>query len=304
MSIKRLDEMVEKVKALPPKTIAIAAAEDENTLGAINEAVQAGFAKALMYGDEEKIKKCCIEQGIDFKQFEIIHTSSQESSASLAVEAVKSGKADVLMKGLVNTDKFLKAVLNKEKGLLPPKTVMSYVCAVEVPAYHKLLFVTDTAVLPFPNLEQKVAMLKYAVKMANKFGIENPKVALLAAAEKVNPAFQSSVDDALICQMVARKQLPQCTVDGPVDLFLACDPLAPEIKGVDTPLNGDADILICPSLESANIFYKGLMLFAKGELAGLIQGTIKPVVVMSRSESKKSKFYCIALSCLMAEETN
>lgn len=302
MSIKKLDEMVEKVKKLKPKTIAIAVAEDENTLGAISEATQAGFAKALMFGNKEKIISCCKAQNIDPDNFEIIHTEDAYEATCLAVEAVKTNKADVLMKGLMNTDKFLKAVLDKEKGLLPPKTVMSYVCAIEVPAYDKLLFVSDTAVIPYPNLEQKAAMLKYSVKMANKFGIEVPKVALLSAAEKVNPAFQSSVDDSLICQMVARKQLPSCIVDGPVDLFLACDPKAPEIKGVDTPLEGQADILLCPSLETANVFYKGLMLFAQGELAGLIQGTIKPVVVMSRSESKKSKFYCIALSCLMAEE--
>jgi len=303
MPIKKLDEMVEKVKNLKAKIIAIAVAEDDNTLEAINEAVEAGFAKALMYGDKDKIIKCCQDLKIDFSHFEIIDEKDPVKACKLAVEAVKTDKADVLMKGLVNTDKFLKAVLDKEKGLLPPKTVMSYVCAIEVPAYNKLLFATDTAVLPYPNLEQKASMLKYAVKMANKFGIELPKVALLSATEKVNPAFQSSVDDALICKMVERKQLPACIVDGPVDLFLACDPKAPEIKGVATPLNGEADILICPSLEACNIFYKGLMLFAQGELAGLIQGTTKPVVVMSRSESKKSKFYCIALSCLMTEET-
>lgn len=302
MPIKRLDEMVEKVKKLKAKTIAIAVAEDENTLEAINEAINSGFAKALMYGNKDKIIKCCEDLNIDYTRFDIIDEKDPVIATKLAVEAVKTNKADVLMKGLVNTDKFLKAVLDKEKGLLPPKTVMSYVCAIEVPSYNKLLFVTDTAVLPYPNLEQKAAMLKYAVKMANQFGIEMPKVALLSATEKVNPTFQSSTDDALICKMVERRQLPACIVDGPVDLFLACDPKASEIKGVETTLSGEADILICPSLEACNIFYKGLMLFAKGELAGLIQGTTKPVVVMSRSESKKSKFYCIALSCLMAED--
>ena len=296
--------MVEKAKSLPPKTIAIALAEDENTLGAIDQAVASGFAKALMFGNKDKIIKCCDDLKIDHHRFEIIDTPSAEIAVSEAVKAVKNNEADVLMKGLVNTDKFLKAVLDKEKGLLPPKTVMSYVCAIEIPARDKLLFVTDTAVLVTPNLEQKAAMLKYAVQMANKFGITKPKVALLAATEKVNPAMESTLTDAMVCQMVARKQLPDCVVDGPLDLFLACDPSAAEIKGVPNLINGEADILICPSLDAANIFYKGLMLFASGELAGLIQGTSKPVVVMSRSESKKSKFYCIALSCLMASSEN
>ena len=299
MIIKTLDEMVEKVKSLPPKTIAIAAAEDENTLGAVDKAVENGFAKIKMYGNKNKIVKCCSDLNIDHQKFEIEDIEDPDIATSKAVEAVRVGKADVLMKGLVNTDKFLKAVLDKEKGLLPPKTIMTYVCAVEIPAYNKLLFISDTAVLPYPDLEQKAAMLKYAVNMANKFGIAIPKVALLAAAEKVNQSIPSTTTDAMICQMVARKQLPDCIIDGPVDLFLACDPKASEIKGIPTSIKGDADILLCPSLESANIFYKSLMLFSKGELAGLIQGTIKPVVVMSRSESAKSKFYCIALSCLI-----
>jgi phosphate butyryltransferase len=215
---------------------------------------------------------------------------------------VREGEADVLMKGLIGTDKFLKAILNKEKGLMQPKAVMSYVCAVEIPKYDKLLFLSDTAVLPFPDLDQKIAMLKYSLIMANKFGIEIPKVALLSAAEKASVHFPSHSDYSVMCKMVERKQLPECIIDGPIDMFLACDPASVEIKGVPTPVNGEADVLIFPSIEASNIFYKGLMLFGGGELAGLIQGTIKPVVVMSRSESPASKYYCIALSCLMADE--
>jgi phosphate butyryltransferase len=157
-------------------------------------------------------------------------------------------------------------------------------------------------VIPYPNLEQKIAMVQYAVAMARKFGIDTPKVALLSSAEKVNPATPATLDDALIAGMAKRGQIANCIVDGPLDMFLACDPESVAIKGVPTPINGDADVLVCPNLESANIFYKGMMLFAGGELAGLIQGTSKPVVVMSRSESAKSKLYCLALSCLMAEE--
>ncbi|HPM00581.1 MAG TPA: phosphate acyltransferase [Candidatus Cloacimonadota bacterium] len=301
-SITSLDQLVEKVKGLPKRRIAIAVAEDQNTLGAINEAVQNGFIHPIMLGNAEKIKQLCQSENIDYSNFEIIHFDNEVQATQEAVKLVRENKADVLMKGLVNTDKFLKAVLDKEKGLLPPKTVMSYVCAIEVPKYKKLLFVSDTAVLPYPDLDQKIAMVKYSVNMAKKFGIEKPKVALLSAAEKVSAHFQSTLDYAAICKMVERKQLPECIIDGPVDLFLACDPESVKIKGVPTPLEGDADVLICPSIESSNIFYKGLMLFAGGELAGLIQGTVKPVVVMSRSESAKSKYYCIALSCLMADE--
>jgi phosphate butyryltransferase len=136
--------------------------------------------------------------------------------------------------------------------------------------------------------------------MANRFGVDKPKIALISATEKMGHHFESSVDYSIMCKMADRNQIANCIMDGPLDIFLACDKKSTEIKGVDTPVNGDADILLFPSLESSNPFYKGLMLFADGELAGLIRGTEKPVIVMSRSESEKSKYYCIALSCLMA----
>jgi len=181
-----------------------------------------------------------------------------------------------------------------------PNAVLSYVGVLEIPLYHKLLFITDPAVIPFPNLEQKIAMARYAIEMAEKFEVENPKIALIGASEKMSNSFSNSVDYAIMCKMAERGQIKNCIMDGPLDLFLACNKESIRIKGVDTPVNGDADILLFPSLESCNPFYKGLMLFAKGELAGLIRGTEKPVIVMSRSESEKSKYFCIVLACLMA----
>ena len=213
---------------------------------------------------------------------------------------VKSGEADIVMKGLVATDKFLKAVIDKEKGLMLPNAVLSYVGAMEIPEYHKLLFITDPAVIPFPDLDRKIAMVGYAIEMAFRFGIEKPKVALIGASEKMSRHFKNSSDYAIMCKMADRGQIKNCIMDGPLDLFLACDKNSINLKGVQTPINGDADILLFPSLESCNPFYKGLMLFAKGEIAGIIRGTEKPVIVMSRSESEKSKYFCIALSCLMS----
>jgi phosphotransacetylase len=181
-----------------------------------------------------------------------------------------------------------------------PNSVLTYVCAIEIPAYHKLLFITDPAVIPFPDLDQKVAMAEYAIQMASRFGVQKPKIALIGASEKMSRHFENSVDYAVMCKMAERGQIKDCIMDGPLDINLACDKESIAIKGVETPVNGDADILLFPTLEACNPFYKGLMLFAKGELAGLIRGTSKPVIVMSRSESEKSKYYCIALACLMA----
>ena len=292
--------MVEKVLTPGKKhTIAVAWAQDPNTIGAIDKAVNAGFAEAIMIGNSGEIKKTCGKIGIDTAKFNIIDIDDEVKASAEAVMLVRTGAADIVMKGLVGTDIFLKAVMDKESGIMLRDAVLSYVCAVEIPDYHKLLFITDPAVIPYPNLEQKVAMAEYAIRMCARFGIEKPKIALIGASEKPSRHFQYSVDYPEMCRMAQNGQIENCTMDGPLDLFLACDKKSNEIKGINTPVGGDADILLFPSLESCNPFYKGLMLFAGGELAGLIQGTQKPVILMSRSESEKSKFYCIALACLM-----
>lgn len=299
--IRSFYQIEEKVLALKKKhRIAVAWAQDTNTIGAIHNAVKKGFIDAIMIGRSVEIIKICSDAGIDIKLFTIIESDNETSASREAVRLAKTNEADIVMKGLIGTEKFLKSVMDKENGLMIPNSVLSYVGALELPAYHKLLFITDPAVIPFPDLDQKIAMAEYAIEMATKFGVNKPKIALIGATEKMSRHFVNSVDYAIMCKMASRGQIKNCVMDGPLDLFLACDKKSIEIKGVDTPINGDADILLFPSLESSNPFYKGLMLFANGELAGLIRGTEKPVIVMSRSESEKSKYFCIALACIMA----
>ena len=299
--ISSLDQMVEKVLAPGRRhRIAVAWAQDLNTIGAVFKAFNDGFAEAILVGKKDQITAICMNSGFDPGLFRIINSDNETSASEEAVRLVKSGEADIVMKGLVGTDKFLKAVMNKEHGIMIPGATLSYVGAVEIPAYKKLLFITDTAVIPYPDLNQKIAMVNYAIEMARRFGIDIPKVALIGASEKKSHHFSYTEDYAEMCKMAADGRINNCIMDGPLDLFLACDIKSPEIKGVSTPVDGDADVLLFPSLESCNPFYKSLMLFAGGELAGLIRVTEKPVVLMSRSESEKSKYYCIALSCLMA----
>lgn len=299
--IRTLDQMVERVLSFHRKhRIAVAWAQDANTIGAIHKASSYGLIDAILIGQPIEIKNICRKAGIDSSLFSIVESPDEAEAAHQAVLMTRSGDADIAMKGLVGTDKFLKAVMDKKEGLMIPGAVLSYVCAIQIPLYHKLLFITDTAVIPVPSLEQKAAMAKYALEMAGKFGIGKPRIALLSATEKPSRHFSSNHDYGLMLQMAKEGLFPDCIMDGPLDLFLACDKKSVDIKGVETPVNGDADILLFPSLESSNPFYKGLMLFAGGELAGLIRGTEKPVIVMSRSESEMSKFYCIALACLMA----
>jgi phosphate butyryltransferase len=293
--------MEEMVLALKKKhRIAVAWAQDTNTIGAVSKAVKKGFIEAVLIGNPYEIKKTCSSEGIDISLFTIVESENENQAAIDAVRLTKSGETDIVMKGLVGTDKFLRAIMDKEKGLMLPDAVLSYVCAMEIPAYHKLLFVTDPAVIPYPDLHQKVSMARYSIEMAQRFGIDNPRIALIGPSEKVSRHFLSSDDYVQMRTMALDNGLGNCILDGPLDIFLACDKKSVKIKGIDTPVDGDADILLFPSLESSNPFYKGLMLFAGAELAGLIRGTEKPVVLMSRSESESSKYYCIALSCLMA----
>ena len=281
--------------------VAVAWAQDTNSIGALNKAVKKGLIEAILVGNTSEIRRTCKILSVDETNFTLVESENETLATLEAVSMVKSGKADIVMKGLIGTDKFLKAVMDKEKGLMIPGAVLSYVCALELPEYDKLLFITDPAVIPFPDLGQKVAMARYAIEIVHKFGIEKPKVALIGASEKPSHHFRYSADYSQMCKMAENGEIENCIMDGPLDIFLACDKNSVAIKGIKTPVNGEADILLFPSLESSNPFYKGLMLFAKGELAGLIMGTEKPVVVMSRSESEMSKYFCIVLSCLMVK---
>ncbi len=281
--------------------IAVAWAQDSNSISALSKAVKMGLIEAILVGNTSEIRKTCKILSVDENNFTIVESENEILASAEAVRMVKEGTADVVMKGLVGTDKFLKAVMDKERGLMLPGAVLSYVCAMELPEYDKLLFITDPAVIPFPDLDQKVAMARYAIEIVRKFGIKKPKIALIGASEKPSHHFRYSADYLEMCKMAERGEIENCIMDGPLDIFLACDKESVAIKGINTPVNGEADILLFPSLESSNPFYKGLMLFAKGELAGLIMGTEKPVVVMSRSESEISKYFCIVLSCLMVK---
>lgn len=281
--------------------IAVAWAQDTNTIGALHKAVRNGLIEAILIGNTTAIRKACNSASADCSHFTVIESENEAHACSEAVRMTTAGAADVVMKGLVGTDKFLRAVMDKKKGLMSPGSVLSYVCAIEMPSYNKLLFITDPAVIPFPDLSQKTAMARYAIDMAGRFGISKPKIALIGASEKASNHFDYSSDYMAMLKMASEGELANCEMDGPLDIFLACDKKSVAIKGIETPVNGEADILLFPSLESCNPFYKALMLFAKGEMAGLIRGTEKPVIVMSRSESELSKYYCIVLSCLMAD---
>jgi len=282
------------------KRMAVANAVDSHTLDAVVRAVDLGIVEAFLIGDVAAIESPHLFEQEPSPFIHIIDIPDVKLATLEAVRMVKWGEADILMKGLVNTDVLLRAILDKEKGFLPPGNVLTYNAAMEVPLYHKLIFFSDPVVIPSPNLVQRTAMIQYAIQTAYKFGISKPKIALIHATEVANPKIHYMQDYLDIMQMWRNGEFGDVIMDGPLDIFLALDKEKGSIKNVPSPVLGDADILIFPNFECANCFYKGLSLFAGAEMGGLLQGTEKPVVLTSRSESINSKFYSIAMACVIA----
>lgn len=300
MSITKLEQIVEKVKNLPNKRLIGAYAVDTHSIEAINEAIEMGLLDATLVGDEKIILESCKELNIDSSKFEIIHEPSDVKAAKLSVDLINQGKGDLLMKGLVSTDKYMRAILNKENGLLPPKGVLTHVTVMENPNYHKLMVVGDVAIIPQPDLNQKVAITNFLIQTAQKLGIEKPKVALIAAAEQVSISMTASYEAALISKMADRGQIKGAYVEGPLGLDLAIDKESAEIKGFTSPVAGDADCILFPNIESGNVFYKTNTKLCKAELAAMVFGAKVPCILSSRGDSAKTKLFSIALSCLMA----
>lgn len=285
-----------------PKRLAVANALDAHTLAAVQQAVESGIIEAYLIGNGATIESELRKANQNFSPF--VHVRDAPDAKKAATEAVgmlRAGEADILMKGLLNTDVLLRAILDKENGIVKPGTVLSFNAALEIPHYGKLLFFSDPVVIPTPSLEQRVAMIQYAITTAKKFGIAKPKVALIHATEVANPKIQYMQDYLDIVQMARKGVFGNSIVDGPLDVFLALDAERGSVKNVESPVLGNADVLIFPNFESANVFYKSLSLFAGAQMAGLLQGTDYPVVLTSRSETVESKFYSIAMACLMMQ---
>jgi len=300
-SISSFAELTAHLKSINcRKRLAVANAVDSHTLDAVLLAVDAGIVEAFLVGDVASIESPRLFEHNLSPFIHIIDIPEVQLATLEAVRMVKAGEADILMKGLVNTDVLLRAILDKEKGILKPGTVMTYNAAMEIPNYHKLIFFSDPVVIPSPTLVQRTAMIKYAITTAQKFGIQKPKVALIHATEVANPKIHYMQDYLDIMQMWREGEFGNVIMDGPLDIFLALDAERGGIKNVPSPVLGDADILIFPNFESANIFYKGVALFAGAQMCGLLQGTDNPVVLTSRSESVDSKFYSIAMACVIA----
>jgi phosphate butyryltransferase len=302
--LRTLTEVLEHARTVGPMKISVACAADAEVLEAVEGARKEGVADALLVGDSGKIAEAAKASGVDLGNFEVVDEKGGEAAAALkAVELVSSGQAHILMKGMLHTDNFLRGVLNKEKGLRSGG-VISHVYFHEVGGYDRILFITDGAFIPYPDLPTKAKIIDNVVKFAHSFGIETPKVAALAAVEVVNADMPPTLDAAALAQMNRRGQIKGCVVDGPFALDNAISEASAKHKGITSDVAGKADILLVPNIESGNMLAKSIVYFAPNKTAGIVLGAKAPIVLTSRADSAEAKMLSIAAAVVWAAWQN
>lgn len=296
-------EIIAKVKECGKKTVAVSVAQDEAVLEAVKEAKNLGIADAILVGDEEKIRAIAASIHMDLEGYEIIHEPDMIKASLVAVKLAHDGKADMYMKGIIDTKNFLKSVLDKEVGLRTGG-VLSHVAVFEIPGIDRLLFLTDVAFMTYPTLEDKVHIINNTVPVCKACGVEVPKVAPLAAVEVVNPKMPVTLEAAELTRMNEEGQITGCIVDGPLSLDLAIDPEAAKHKGAtNRKIQGDADILLFPDIHAGNQVYKAMVHMVSGMKNGcILTGTKVPVILTSRSDTFETKVNSIALAAVVAAE--
>ena len=299
MMIHDLTELITRAKERPKRRIAVAAAEDENVLKSLQSAVNEGVIIPILVGCRNKIEQIANQINFDLNEVEIIDNSNGDmNSVAIAVELIRNGEADFLMKGLVQTGDLLRGILDKEKGL-PVERLLSHVALFQSPYYHKVFCVTDVAMNIAPDLEAKVKILNNAVSVFHQLRIENPKVAVAAAVEYVNPKMEATVHAAEIKKMNIEGEIKGCIVDGPLAIDITFNKDAAIHKGIKGEVAGDCDIVIMPDIEAGNMVYKTLNFLGGANSASVITGASVPIVLTSRSDDDKTKLLSIALACLM-----
>ncbi|MBR6327033.1 MAG: phosphate butyryltransferase [Lachnospiraceae bacterium] len=300
---RSFDDVIAKVKEVGKKTVAVSVAQDEAVLEAVKAAKEQGIADAILVGDEAKIREIAAQISMDLTGYEIIDEPDVIQASLKAVKLAHDGRADMYMKGIIDTKNFLKSVLDKEVGLRTGGA-LSHVCVFDVPGIDQLLFLTDVAFMTYPTLEDKVHIINNTIPVCNACGVSNPKIAPLAAVEVVNPKMEVTVEAETLTKMNEEGQITGCIVDGPLSLDLAIDPEAAKHKGATgRKIQGDADVLLFPDIHAGNLVYKAMVHMVPGVKNGcIITGTKVPVILTSRSDTFETKLHSIALAAVVAEE--
>jgi len=299
---KHLKELLKEVKQDHSPTLAVAAGQDEETIQAVNRARKENVCKVTLIGNKDTIQEVSQKNKIDLNSITIIDQKDTTKAVEDAVKLVREGKADFIMKGLVKTSTYMKKILDRKYGLLSTEGLLTHVAVMEIPSYPKLLLISDAAVIPKPTMEQKLKMIEYAVEIARALKNKKPKVALISAVETISIKVKSTVDAAVITAMNKREQIKGGIIDGPLALDVALSKEHCRIKGLESPVNGEADILIFPNIETANTFYKSTVLLANATAAAVVAGTTAPVILPSRADDDDTKFYSIVLAAKLASK--
>ena len=297
--ITKLAQVIDLVKSKPKKRLVAAFANDDHTIEAVNHAVDMGIVDAILVGDESLILQVCKQLNIDERKFTIIHEPDEMKAATKSCDLINQKEADILMKGALSTDKYMRAILNKDQGLCPPNAVLSHIAVVENPAYHKLLIASDCAIIPVPDLKQKQVILQSIIKTAKAIGIEKPKVAIIAATEQMSVGMVACTDAAILSKMADRGQISGAIIDGPISLDVAVDEETAKIKKMTGGVAGDADGLLFPNIESGNVFYKCSTKFNNAEIGAFLAGAKVPCVLSSRGDTSLTKLYSIAIAAVL-----
>lgn len=299
-AITSLDELVRGLKGAPARRLAVAAGHDPHTLEAALRAAAEGLALVTLVADRRRLEAMAATLGPLPAGVTVIDEPDPVEAAARAVALVRGGEADVLMKGLVATSDYMKKILDREHGLLPAGRVLSHVTVLEFPGLSRLLFVADVAIIPQPDLAAKLQIVEYCLHAARSFGVARPRVALLAATEKVSPKMPATVEADEIRRLAQDGRFGDAVVDGPLALDVAISPEACRIKELDSPVGGLADVLVFPNIESGNVFYKTATQLAGARVAAAVVGTTAPCVLTSRADDEESKLLSIALGCRLA----
>jgi len=301
MAFKHLSELKQLLVDKPARRLVLAAAQDHNSLSSVLMAAHDGFIEPILVGDKDAIHNIAAQNNFDLTGVRVVHEPDSEMAIEIAVRMVRSNQADILMKGKVGTSNLLKGVLNKEWGLRSG-SLLSHFAIFEVAAYHKLIAVTDVAMNIAPNLQDKIAIVNNSVACLNRLGVEMPKVAVLGAVEMVSENMQATLDAALLSKMNQRDQIRHCLIDGPLAFDNAISLESATHKGIRSDVAGDTDLLLMPDIEVGNVLYKSLVFFAHAGVAAVILGATAPIVLTSRSDSDKAKYYSIVLAAAITRK--
>jgi phosphate butyryltransferase len=298
----KLQDIIPALAGEKPKTVVVPFANDVNIIRSISHAIEAKIAHFILIGEEEKIHEAARSQGVDISGAEFIFETDEQKACDRAAALVRDNEAQVMIKGLVQSASFIRAILHKENKLIQLGKLISCVSIFELPSYHKLLFITDAAINISPTLEQKIEILRNAIDIARRLGITSPKVACIESVENVKSSLPGTVDAKALKDLGREGAFGDAEIDGPLGFDVAISKKAAEIKGIKSSVAGDPDILLLPQLITANVLYKAFIWCSGGTTASIVAGAKVPIVLTSRSDSEETKLLSIGLALYLASK--